>query len=227
MKWSKIADHPAVYLILGDVGEGKTVTACSIIDEFHQDRKSLKVYMIDRKEVVNLYPNWFRYADPKKPRLSQNSIIFLDDAHLHHYARDWFGGKSKRIDWIARERRQSGNTIIYTTQQSRVLDINLISMASCLVFKRPSKLQLNVERKEIKKMYETADAALKEEDYKINKAYVVSQNYEGIVTVKKPTWFTDKMSKAHTSVFNPEPEIKPKKLVKPILQIMKQIGRLA
>ena len=226
MKWSKIADHPAVYLILGDVGEGKTVCACSIIDEFHKDRKSLKIYMIDRKEVVNLYPKWFRYADPKKPRLSKNSVIFLDDAHLHHYARDWFGGKAKRIDWIARERRQSGNTIIYTTQQSRVLDINLISMASCIIFKRPSKLQLEVERKEIKKMYQIADKALKEENYAINKAYVVSNQYEGIVTVKKPKWFTDKMSKAHSSVFNPETKINYKKAVKPILRIIRQVGRL-
>jgi ABC-type dipeptide/oligopeptide/nickel transport system ATPase component len=227
MKWKTIADHPAVYLILGDVGTGKTVTACSIMDEFHGDRKSLKFYMIDTKDVVANYPKWIRYADPKKPRLSQNSVIFLDDAHLHHYARDWFGGKSKRIDWIARERRQSGNTIIYTTQQSRVLDINLISMASCLVFKRPSKLQLEVERKEIKKMYDIADKALKEENYKVNKAYVVSNNYEGIVTVKKPKWFTDKISKAHTSVFNPKTEVNPKQYVKPILKIMKQLGRLA
>ena len=227
MKWSKIADHPAVYLILGDVGEGKTVTSCSIIDEFHQDRKSLKVYMIDRKDVVDKYPKWFRYADPKKPRLSQNSIIFLDDAHLQHYARDWFGGKAKRLDFIGRERRQSGNTIVYNTQQSRVLDINLISMASCLVFKRPSRLQLEVERKEVKKMFEVADKALKEEGYKVNKAYVVSNDYEGIVTVKKPKWFTDKMSKAHTSVFNPKTEVNYKKAVRPILRIMKQIGRLA
>ena len=224
-EWSKVADHPAVYVILGDVGTGKTVTACSIIDELRR-KHHLKVYMIDRREVVEAYPDWMIYADPTKPRLGRDAIIFLDDAHLHHYARDWFGGKAKRIDWIARERRQSGNTIIYTTQQSRVLDVNLVSMASCLVFKRPSKLQLDVERREIKKIYEVADKSLEEQDYAIEKAYVVSNNYEGIVTVQKPPWFTDKMSKAHTSVFNPESKPNYKKAVKPILGIIRGIGGL-
>lgn len=226
MKWSKIADHPAVYLILGDIGTGKTVTACSIIDEFHKKRKSLKVYMIDSKDVVSKYPKWFRYANPANPRLSSNSIIFLDDAHLHHYAREWGKGKAKKIDFIARERRQSGNTIIYTTQQSRVLDINLISMASCIVFKRPSRLQLEVERKLVKKMFVKADEELRKVDYKINKAYVVSNDYEGIVTVSKPKWFTDRMSKAHSKVANEEKPINYKKAVKPILNMIRQAGRL-
>jgi len=225
MKWSKIADHPAVYTILGDVGSGKTVTACSIIDEFRIDHK-LKVYMVDYKYVVDKFPKWFIYANPEKPRIGKKSIIFVDDAHQHHYARDWMKGKGKKLDIIARERRQSDVSIVYTTQQARVLDVNLISMSSCIVFKRPSKLQLKVERKEIKEMYVIADQALKEGGYKVNKAYVVSNDYEGIVTVKKPKWFTTKMSKAHDRINPEEKPLNPKKLVKPILSIIKQIGRL-
>lgn len=224
-KWADIADHPAVYLILGDIGEGKTVTACSIIDELRTKHK-LKTYMIDSKGVVAQYPRWMKYANPEKPRLSQDSIIFLDDAHLTHYSREWSKGKAKRIDFIARERRQSGNTIIYTTQQSRVLDINLISMASCIVFKRPSKLQLEVERPLIKKMFKRANAELAKVEYAKNKAYVVSNNYEGLVTVQKPGWFTDKMSKAHSKVYGEEEKSNPKSAVKPILQIIRQLSRL-
>jgi len=226
-KWAKVADHPAVYLIVGDVGTGKTVTACSIIDEFRTKHK-LKVYMVDYKYVVDKFPKWFIYADPENPKISQKSIVFVDDAHQHHYARDWMKGKGKNLDLLARERRQTDNTIVYTTQQGRVLDINLISMSSCIIFKRPSKLQLKAERKIIKEMYVVADQALKEEDYAINKAYVVSNDYEGIVTVKKPKWFTTKMSKAHNKIPGQESKpVNPKKYVKPILRIIKQIGRLA
>jgi hypothetical protein len=99
-------------------------------------------------------------------------------------------------------------------------------MASCIVFKRPSKLQLQVERKLVKKMFIAADAALKEEGYAKNKAYVVSNDFEGIVTIKKPTWFTDKMSKAHNKIQGEDKPIDLKKAVKPILQIIKQMGRM-
>ena len=224
-KWSNIADHPAVYLILGDVGEGKTVTACSVIDEFHHTHK-LKTYMVADEEIVNKFPKWFKYANPQKPRLGGNSIIFLDDAHLYHYAREWGKGKAKTLDFIARERRHSGNTIVYTTQQSRVLDVNLISMSSCLVFKRPSKLQLKVERKFVKDMFTVADNALKEDGYKINRAYVVAKDFEGLVTVNKPTWFTDRMSKAHSKIYSEEKKVNPKSMVKPILKMIKKIGGL-
>lgn len=225
VNWTKISPHPAVYLILGDIGQGKTVTACSIIDELRIKNK-LKVYMVAEKGIVEKFPKWMIHADPQKPRLGQNSVIFLDDAHLYHYAREWGKGKAKILDFIARERRHSNVSIVYTTQQSRVLDVNLISMSSCIVFKRPSKLQLEVERKLVRKMYLTADEELKKVDYKIDKAYVVSNDYEGIVTVKKPEWYTTKMSKAHSKIPSDEKPTNPKSFVKPILSIIKQIGGL-
>lgn len=229
MKWSKIADHPAVYTILGDVREGKTTTAASIIDEFHKEKK-LPVYMVAPKKVVDVWPKWFHQVNPAKPKFPQNCIIFVDDAHLYYYAREWRGGSAKFLDFVARQRAHDGRTLVYTTQQSRVLDINLIVMSSAIVFKRPSKLQIESERKQVKEMFKTAKAALKGKDKKW--AYVVADTaeqgeFEGLVKVKKPEWFTDKMSKANKMMSGTEEKpMNPKKLVKPVLRIIRQIGRL-
>jgi len=230
MKWTKIADHPAVYLILGDIRQGKTATAASIIDEFHREKK-LPVYMIAPKRVVDIWPSHFKQTNPDNPRLPQNCIVFVDDAHLYYYAREWKGGKAKFLDFVARERAHDGHTLIYTTQQSNVLDINLILMSSCVIFKKPSNLQIAGERKLVKKMYETAKAELKKKDYNKKWAYVVADNeqgeFEGLVKVKMPNWYTPKMSKANKAMTKKEEKPRnPRSAVKPILKIIKQIGGL-
>jgi hypothetical protein len=229
-KWAKIADHPAVYLILGDVRQRKTTTAASIIDEFHREKK-LPVYMVAPKRVVDVWPRWFHQVNPEKPRLPQNCIIFVDDAHLYYYAREWRKGGAKFLDFVARERAHDGHTLIYTTQQSRVLDINLITMSSAIVYKKPSKLQIASERKLVREMFKTAKAELKTKDYKPEWAYVVADSpqgeFEGLVKVKTPEWFTHKMSKANKALSRGEDKpMDLKKAVKPILQIIKQMGRM-
>jgi hypothetical protein len=230
-KWSKISDHPAVYLILGDIRQRKTTTAASIIDEFHTDKK-LPVYMIAPKKVVDAWPKWFHQVDPAKPKLPQKCIVFVDDAHLFYYAREWRGGGAKFLDFVARQRAHDNRTLIYTTQQSRVLDINLITMSSAIVFKKPSKLQIESERKLVRDMFKKAKEELKTKDFKPEWAYVVADSpqgeFEGLVEVKTPEWFTHKMSKANKAMSRAdEKPVNPKKYVKPILRIIKQIGRLA
>lgn len=227
MKWSKIADHPAVYLILGDIRQGKTTTAASIINEFHKDKK-LPCYMVAPKRVVDVWPKWFKQTNPAKPKLPQNCIVFVDDAHLYYYAREWRSGSAKLLDFVARQRAHDGRTLVYTTQQSRVLDVNLITMSSCIVFKKPSKLQIESERKLVRKMFEKAKGELKGKDKKW--AYVVADSdqgeFEGLVKVKKPEWFTDKMSKANKALEKDEKPFNPKSAAKPILKMIRQIGRL-
>ena len=199
-----------------------------MIDEFHRDLK-LPVYMVAPKRVVDVFPKWFHQVDPNNPKFPENCIIFVDDAHLYYYARDWKQGKAKVLDFVARERAHGGHTLIYTTQQSRVLDINLITMSSCIIFKKPSRLQIEAERKIVKKMFVTAKAALKKRDFDKKYAYVVADNdegeFEGIVKVKKPAWYTAKMSTAN-KLKREEKPVDPKKAIKPILKMIRQIGRL-
>lgn len=223
VSWVKLSPHPSVFLILGDVGTGKTHTACSIMDEFHKKSSSLKFYMLGDKHVVKNYPQWIQHKDPQAPFIPQNSVAFLDDAHLHFYSREWYK-TNKVLDFIARERRQSGNSIIYTTQQGRALDITLLSMASCVILFRYSKLQYQFERKELKAMIDKSEPALKEVGYKKGYAYVFSTDHEGLVKIPKLTWFTGKISKAQKRVI--EDKAPKKNYVEEGVNLIKTLGRI-
>ena len=172
--------------------------------------------------------------DPKAARPGQDGLelgVFVDDAHLFYYAREWRGGGAKFLDFVARQRAHDGRTLIYTTQQSRVLDINLITMSSAIVFKKPSKLQIASERKLVREMFKKAKAELKTKDFDPAWAYVVADSdqgeFEGLVKVKTPTWFTHKMSKANKAMARGDDKpFNPKSAAKPILKMIRQIGRL-
>lgn len=229
VRWQKISPHPSVTLFLGDVRTGKTVGACSLID--HYKRQGLDIYMAADRSIVNQFPKWMKHCDPANPKVVKNSVIFVDDAHQYFYARDWKEGASKILDFIARARFHIGSSIIYTTQQSRVLDVNLTGMVNTYVFKRPSRLQLKFERKEIRELFEDATKELKTKKFNIKWAYIDSNEFQGLVKIQKPSWFTHEMSVAYSeSMFGDQSTNKfdgkkAKGLLSPIIKGFKAIGR--
>ncbi len=227
-RWKKISRHPSVTLFLGDVRSGKTTGACSLIDFYH--RQGLDIYMAADRSIVKKFPKWFKHTNPKKIKAKPNSVIFVDDAHQYFYARDWKEGHARLLDFIARARFHIGASIIYTTQQSRVLDVNLTGMVSTYVFKRPSRLQLKFERKEVRELFKVANEQLKTKNFNIKWAYIDSNAYEGLMKIKKPSWYTKAMSVAYSkTMFGDEGARfdgkKYKKALKPIIKTIKAIGR--
>ena len=182
--------HPATYLILGDTGEGKTVVAAALMEEFN--KKGVYVYLLDKQKG---YPKWVHNLSSSDISMKEkNSALTIDDAHNYFYAgmeedRD----DLKAIDMINRARRHGGKrSVIYTTQQSTVLSRKLIGMTTFLIFKRSSPIQIEFERPEFQKMFLEANTALVGQD--ISCAYVISANYRGLVFVPLPTWYTDEIS---------------------------------
>lgn len=213
--WDKIAKHPATVIILGDVNEGKTSIQASLQQHYHKQK--LVNYMIDKPEK---YPKWVK---PLKlsSKIPSNAVISYDDAHEYFYSREWQKGAAKEVELAGRRRRheERRNTIILTTQQGSALDKNLFGITSCLIFRRPSKLQLQFERREIRDMCLKADEALREKDYSLDWAYVISGKVEGLFEVgKPPKWFTPSVSRSSRKIDKEEPNI--------LMSIYKGIGKI-
>lgn len=189
---TELYKHPATYLILGDTGEGKTVVAASLLEEFNEHE--VYCYLMDKQKG---YPKWIHNLDSNNIEMKeQNSVLVIDDAHNYFYAgleedRD----DLKAIDMINRARRHGGKrSVIYTTQQSTVLSRKLIGMTTFLIFKKSSPIQIEFERPEFQKMFLEANKALENQPIEI--AYVISANYRGLVTVDLPKWYTEEISES-------------------------------
>jgi len=179
-------------LVVGDTGEGKTVVAAAAMEWFN--KQGIYVYMFDKQQG---YPKWVHNQSSSNIEMKEkNSVLCIDDAHNYFYAgMEEDREDLKALDMINRARRHGGKrSIIYTTQQSTVLSRKLIGMTTFLVFKKSSPMQIEFERPEFQPLFQRANAALKDQSIEI--AYVVSTNYEGLLQVDMPKWFTDELSGA-------------------------------
>lgn len=189
---NEILKHPSTTLVVGDTGEGKTVVAASAMEWFNE--QGIYVYMMDKQKQ---YPKWVHNLSSNKIEMKeQNSVLCIDDAHNYFYAgMEEDREDLKALDLINRARRHGGKrSIIYTTQQSTVLSRKLIGMTTFLIFKKSSPMQIEFERPEFQPLFIRANEALK--DQSIDKGYVVSTNYEGLIEIEMPKWFTDELSGA-------------------------------
>jgi hypothetical protein len=196
---TQIGEHPFFVVIIGDVRQGKTATACSIIDAYKGDATP---YVVAQRGVYENYPDFFKRIDPGSTFVPNDAIYFTDDAHLFAHARDWMRGTSRHWEILAKERHHLNTSFILTTQQSSVVDRNLLNNISALIIKKPSFTQARFDRGEIRGFIGKADRALEVDD--VDKAYIVSNESreEGVITgIKLPSWFSDDISKGYKDYF--------------------------
>ena len=224
-------DGPAPFVIIvGDIGSGKSGTMASIIEEYKATFDD-RVFLLMDKPAFKNYPRWMKRIDPEKIKIPSNAIFGADDLHLHQHARDWASGKSRPLEELSRERRQTRTMMIVTTQVTRVIDVNLLNMMSTLIIKRPSIAQAKFDRGEIAPMIRKAYAEIKQDEF--DKAYVfsnVGEGFEGIIDgIPLPGWFTDDVSNAHREHFGSGVQESPSDKVKQPLNMgytfLKALGR--
>jgi len=238
-EWEEIiGPFPFMVAIIGDVGEGKTGTMASIAEHYKGDAPG-GVYLVADRNVHRHWPDWIRRINPEDIHIPNDAILMIDDAHLYYHSRDWAGGKGRLLDLLSRARRQVNSGVILTSQEARVVDINLLSMLSALIIKRPTQLMRKFERSEIQPLLNKAyreigelDRAEKDADPPRfpPHAFVVS-NYldeEQVIEVDLPGWYTPDVSMAHRDFFKGAKTVEVRrKGLKKVGGILKQIGRLS
>ena len=92
--------------------------------------------------------------------------------------------------------RHKNINVLFISQNSSNLDINIVRQADYLVFKKPSLLQSNFERKTVKEIYKEITDGF--ERYKAHKglAYIYSDDFKGFIENPLPSFWSMKISKS-------------------------------
>lgn len=218
---------PPMAIIIGDIGQGKTVTMASIADEY-SNKYGLQPYMIGTKNELEHFPSNWKRIDPENLKVPRHAILCGDDLHKYYHARDWADGRVRDLETIARERGHTETIVLVTTQVSRVVDVNLLNITSALIVKKPSMMMAKYDRGEIAPIIRKADGMLGDEEPE--NAYILSNiaRFEGKITgIPLPGWWSDEASTLHAESVNSRP-LQLDTVQKPIysgLRILKAIGR--
>ena len=198
--WLEIINpDEGLHLILGRKRYGKSVLGYYLLEILYEKTgKDCYVYGLP-EEKTHLLPEFI--TPIYNLDLPERSIILFDEAYISFHARGSLSSINKAMDTLSGLVGQKSILALFITQQSRKLDVGVISAADGLFFKMPSMLQAKFERPEIRRLSESVYEKFKDIDgNKKIYTYVMTDDFEGFVTNPKPTFWTEGLSKAFEGV---------------------------
>lgn len=198
VNWLNVIRHPTTILILGARGSGKSALGYKIL-EYLRYRADPYVVALPQK-ARGLLPEWIGSV-PSIDDLPQNSVALVDESYTLFHSRTSSSDRARTLSNQINLSRQRGITLIFISQESRQVDKNIVSSADIIIFKNPGILQLEFERKELRRIAEEARkmfAAINNRD-KNKWAYVYAprSNFIGMLENSLPSFWKPGLSKAY------------------------------
>lgn len=204
-KWLDIVVHPAIVLVLGKRGSGKSALGYRLLELF---KYSLTPYVLGvPAEGQKLLPEWIGMAQGLED-IPRKSIVLADEAYLRYHSRESLSATSKEMSHCLNLSRQRDQTIIFITQEARQVDRNIASSANVVIFKDLGMLQPEFDRPEFNRLASQArDALMSIKGDKRRWSYVYSpdSDFAGLLENSMPTFWSKGLS--HVFAAGKEPSM--------------------
>ena len=192
--WRRVITHPAVILILGKRGSGKSALGYRLLELF---RYGPRPYVVGvPNSARRQLPDWIGIVatlDDVPPK----SIALVDEAYLHYHARGSMAHESKVMSQELNLSRQREQSLIFVSQEARQVDKNIVSSASVVVFKDLGALQLEFDRPELTKIATLAKDALAsvKADRRQSFVYSPDADFLGLLQNNLPSFWKPSLSR--------------------------------
>jgi len=193
-KWEKKINtsDSKIGIILGARGTGKTAFGLKLLENSRAKYKK-RCYAIgfDEKEM----PNWIT-SIKQVEQLRNNSIVLIDEGGILFNSRKFMSSANKLLSDLILIARHKNLSIIFISQNSSNLEINVLRQADFLVLKPSSLLQKDFERKIIQKIYKKTQKDFERFKDVRGITNIYSDDFNGFVSNPLPSFWKTKISKA-------------------------------
>ena len=189
---SKLLKYSLIMLINGKRGSGKTALGMRLLELFRKKTKR-KSYILGYDSTK--LPGWIKKSETIED-VPNNAIVLVDEGGLSFSSRDSMKEANKMLGKIMAVARHKNLTLILITQNSAMIDLNVLRLADTLLLKEPSLLQSRFERKAIKEMYDKVAPHFEKAPNKQKKFYVWDDEFEGMLSYELSDFWSDKISKS-------------------------------
>lgn len=178
-------------VIVGSRGEGKTALGMYLLELHKEVGREIYIYNYPKPAIL---PKWIKNIS-KLEYLPNNAVVLIDessnDFDQYSYAKKTNIYLRNLLN-IARHKKQSYIFIALTTN---FINLNFLHLFNVWFFKQPTLFQREEERKIIRQAYSRI-----QEEIKVNEFYYMDDKEWGKGRFVLPEWYTDKMSKAYSSI---------------------------
>ena len=151
-----IVDHPAVVLIVGGRGTGKSALAVRVQELSRDMAAPFAVGLPPR--AGKLLPPWYGLAEDFST-IPNNCTIYLPEAHRMFHSRSSHSAQGRAIGEIVNLSRHRKHTLIFDVQNPAHLDRNVLSEVDLVLIKEPGPFQRGFERSQFRSAMDGARAA--------------------------------------------------------------------
>lgn len=189
----RIHDDSIIAMIFGKRGSGKSALGFRLLENIHHKAKR-KCFVLGVDERSSM-PEWISPIE-KIEDAPKGSVVLVDEGAVSFNARESMSKANKGLAGILAIARHKNLTVLFITQNTGMIDKNVLKLSDMLLVKQGSLLQLEMERPEIRKFYEKAEALFKKlEGDKRQYVYVIDSDFEGAVSHTLPSFWTETLSK--------------------------------
>lgn len=161
-EWKRVLRHPSIFTIVGARNEGKSQLGYTIM-EYYMNQYEVDAYLFSpigmeiAEKARQLLPKGTKVVDDIND-VGNDSVVLFDEAHIAFHSRTSMRDTAMvYLDKVIELTRQKNQSHIYVTQRTSKLDRNIFSGADALLIKKPGKLQVRMERGELKDVLEKAE----------------------------------------------------------------------
>lgn len=193
-KWAdEVFDSESkIGIIIGARGTGKTAFGIKILENIYSKNKR-KCFAMGFDE--DSMPSWIKVV-PDTSKLENDSFVLVDEGGILFSSRNAMTNINKILSDLILIARHKNLSILFISQNSSNLDVNILRQADFLIFKPSSLLQKEFERKIIQKIYDLINEKMSR--YKNIKGitYIYSDRFRGFVANPLPSFWGIKISKS-------------------------------
>lgn len=211
-------------LIIGSIGSGKSALAYAILEQCYKQWQKPSYVLNFPLEKRHLLPD---YITPIQDDFPENSVVLCDEAYLSYGSRESMSERNRFINTFTGLVRQKGILGIFVTQTARKLDIGIVSSAQVLLIKRPSMLQIKLDRSELRKILSEAMSCFRKSKVDSKKCvYCISDSFDGFIENSNdtPSFWSEELSKLWAGIPLKESQTTAKRSFVELLKDMKRAG---
>lgn len=177
-------------LILGARGTGKSALGLRILENISAGY-GRNIYAMGFKNI----PSWIKVVE-KVDDVKNNSFLLIDESGITFSSRNFMSELNKFLGNLLLVARHKDLSVLFITQNSANIDINIIRQLDYMLLKPSSLLQKDFERKKIAEIYKEKAIGFKKHKNAVGLTYVYADSYTGFVSNDLPSFWSEKVSKS-------------------------------
>lgn len=190
--YKKLIGSSLILLIIGKRGSGKTALGMKVLELFNK-KTNKKCYILGYDKIK--LPRWIIKVDNLE-KIPNNSTVLVDEGAVSFFSREAMKNPNKNLSKIMAIARHKNLTLTLITQNSAMIDLNVLRLADSLLLKEPSLLQSNFERKALKDIYDNVSLLFKDIKDKHSHFVVWDDDFQGILKYNLPDFWSEDVSKS-------------------------------